>query len=51
MRRRAALAFLPALLTLLFRQVARPDELGMVLGFANALVAISAPCLFSRCLL
>src|SRR5262249_47449833 len=25
-----------ALLTLLFRQVARPDELGMVLGFTNA---------------
>jgi hypothetical protein len=31
-----ALALLSALLTLLFRQVARPDELGMVLGFANA---------------
>lgn len=30
------LALLSALLTLLFRQVARPDELGMVLGFANA---------------
>ena len=34
--RRTALALVPALLTLLFRQVARPDELGMVLGFANA---------------
>jgi hypothetical protein len=33
--RRTALAFVPALLTLLFRQVARPDELGMALGFAN----------------
>jgi hypothetical protein len=31
-----ALAFLSALLTLLFRQVARPDELGMLLGFTNA---------------
>jgi hypothetical protein len=31
-----ALALLSALLTLLFRQVARPDELGMVLGFSNA---------------
>jgi hypothetical protein len=30
------LALLSALLTLLFRQVARPDELGMVLGFTNA---------------
>jgi hypothetical protein len=30
-----ALALLSALLTLLFRQVARPDELGMFLGFAN----------------
>src|SRR5262249_51690526 len=28
-------AIVPALLTLLFRQVARPDELGMVLGYAN----------------
>jgi hypothetical protein len=35
-RRRNALAFLAALLTLFFRQVARPDELGMALGFANA---------------
>jgi hypothetical protein len=34
--RRTALALVPALLTLLFRQVARPDELGMVLGFGNA---------------
>jgi hypothetical protein len=34
--RRTALAFVPALLTLLFRQVARPDELGMLLGYANA---------------
>jgi hypothetical protein len=33
--RRTALALVPALLTLLFRQVARPDELGMALGFAN----------------
>jgi hypothetical protein len=33
--KRTALAFVPALLTLLFRQVARPDELGMALGFAN----------------
>jgi hypothetical protein len=31
-----AIALLSALLTLLFRQVARPDELGMFLGFANA---------------
>jgi hypothetical protein len=31
-----ALALLSAALTLLFRQVARPDELGMVLGFTNA---------------
>jgi len=30
------LALLSALLTLAFRQVGRPDELGMVLGFANA---------------
>jgi hypothetical protein len=34
--RRTALALVPALLTLLFRQVARPDELGMLLGYANA---------------
>jgi hypothetical protein len=34
--RRTTFALVPALLTLLFRQVARPDELGMVLGFANA---------------
>ena len=34
--RRTALALVPALLTLLFRQAARTDELGMVLGFANA---------------
>jgi hypothetical protein len=33
---RTALALVPALLTLLFRQVARPDELGMLLGYANA---------------
>src|SRR5438094_84431 len=26
----------PALLTLLFRQIARPDDLGMLLGYANA---------------
>jgi hypothetical protein len=32
----SALALLSALLTVLFRQVARPDELGMVLGFTNA---------------
>jgi len=31
-----ALALLSALLTLLFRQEARPDELGMVFGFTNA---------------
>jgi hypothetical protein len=30
------LALLSALLTLLFRQEARPDELGMLLGFTNA---------------
>ena len=36
MRRRAALAFLAALLTLLFGHGGRPDELGMALGFANA---------------
>ena len=36
MRRRTVLAFLAALLTLLFRNAGRPDELGMVLGFANA---------------
>jgi hypothetical protein len=41
--RRAALAFVPALLTLLFRQVARPDELGMALGFAN-LYWLLLPC-------
>jgi hypothetical protein len=35
-RRRLALAFLTALLTLLFRNAGRPDELGMALGFANA---------------
>ena len=35
-RRRTALAFLAALLTLLFRNPGRPDELGMALGFANA---------------
>jgi hypothetical protein len=34
--RHTALALVPALLTLVFRQVARTDELGMVLGFANA---------------
>jgi hypothetical protein len=34
--RRTALALMPALLTLLFRDVARPDELGMILGFSNA---------------
>jgi hypothetical protein len=34
--KRTILALAPALLTLLFRQVARPDELGMALGFANA---------------
>jgi len=34
--RRTALAIVPALLTLLFRQVARPDELGMLFGYANA---------------
>lgn len=33
--RRIVLGFVPALLTLLFRQVARPDELGMLLGYAN----------------
>src|SRR5262245_28110156 len=33
--RRTALALMAALLTLLFRQVARPDELGMAVGFAN----------------
>jgi hypothetical protein len=31
-----ALALLSALFTLLFRQAARPDELGMLLGFTNA---------------
>ena len=31
-----ALALLPALFTLLFRQAARPDELGMLLAFTNA---------------
>jgi hypothetical protein len=36
MRRRTVLAFLAALLTLLFRNAGRPDELGMALGFANA---------------
>jgi hypothetical protein len=35
-RRRIGLAFLTALLTLLFRNAGRPDELGMALGFANA---------------
>ena len=35
-RRRAALAFLATLLTLLFGHRGRPDELGMALGFANA---------------
>jgi hypothetical protein len=35
-RRRAALAFLAALLTLFFGHGWRPDELGMALGFANA---------------
>jgi hypothetical protein len=34
--RRTALALVSALLTLLFRQVARPDELGMLLGYSNA---------------
>jgi hypothetical protein len=34
--KRTLLAVAPALLTLLFRQVARPDELGMALGYANA---------------
>jgi hypothetical protein len=34
--RRTILALVPAVLTLLFRQVARPDELGMALGYANA---------------
>ena len=33
--RRTAVAFVPALLTLLFRQVARTDELGMLLGYSN----------------
>ena len=41
--RRTALALVPALLTLLFRQVARPDELGMVLGFGN-LYWLLLPC-------
>jgi MFS family permease len=36
MRRRTVLAFLAALLTLLFRNPGRPDELGMALGFVNA---------------
>jgi hypothetical protein len=36
MRRRTVLAFVAALLTLLFRNPGRPDELGMALGFANA---------------
>jgi hypothetical protein len=36
MQWRSSLAFLIALLTLLFRNVGRPDELGMALGFANA---------------
>jgi hypothetical protein len=35
-QRRAVLAFLTALLTLLFRNAGRPDELGMAVGFANA---------------
>jgi hypothetical protein len=34
-QRRTVLAFLAALLTLLFRYPGRPDELGMLLGFAN----------------
>jgi hypothetical protein len=33
--RRTVLAFVPALLTLVFRQVARTDELGMLLGYSN----------------
>jgi hypothetical protein len=33
--RRTALAFVSVLLILLFRRVARPDELGMLLGYAN----------------
>jgi hypothetical protein len=41
--RRTVLAFVPALLTLLFRQVARPDELGMLLGYANVWWLFSAP--------
>jgi MFS family permease len=36
MWRRTVLAFLAALLTLLFRNPGRPDELGMALGFVNA---------------
>jgi len=43
-----ALALLSALLTLLFRQVGRPDELGMVLGFANAWWLLRLPAASSR---
>src|SRR5262245_217110 len=42
-RRRAALAFLAALLTLLFGHGWRPDELGMALGFANAWWLLRSP--------
>src|SRR5262245_23926592 len=41
--RRSALALLAALLTLFFRQVARPDELGMVFGFANVWWLFTSP--------
>ena len=43
-----ALALLSALLTLLFRQVARPDELGMLLGFTNAWWLLRPPNSSSR---
>jgi hypothetical protein len=42
-----AFRLLPALLTLLFREVARPDELGMLLGFTNAWWLLG-PSLFPR---
>jgi hypothetical protein len=43
-----ALALLSALLTLLFRQAGRPDELGMLLGFTNAWWLLRPPVPSSR---
>ncbi len=43
LRTRAILALIPTLFTLLFRQPARPDELGMLLGYANAWLLLGSP--------